>query len=208
MTVNPFTAEHATARRRFAIAIGLYVVIIVGGSYALNHLKPRPGWLAPLIAIAAALPAVYSILIGQATTRRHEGVERDLPLSIDVGRVLRHDGVQPDDRGVRLVRARHGAASMVVLHRGHADVAGLHPGDAPPTSINAEQGAHAARRTELDAAGTGRRAWRLSSNSERHRDRKIRSQLTARAEAGEAVWAVRREDLRSLTTRALTPEPG
>ena len=78
MTANVFTREHAVAIRRFAIAIGLYIVIIVGGSYALNHLEPRPRWLAPAIAIAAAIPALYSILVGQATTRRHEGVERDI----------------------------------------------------------------------------------------------------------------------------------
>lgn len=78
MTSNVFTREHASALRRFAIAIGLYVVIVVGGSYALNHLTPRPRWLAPVISIAAAIPALYSILVGQATTRRHEGVERDI----------------------------------------------------------------------------------------------------------------------------------
>jgi hypothetical protein len=78
MTPNVFTREHAIALRRFAIAIGLYIVIIVGGSYALNHLQPRPRWLPPAIAAAAAIPALYSILVGQATTRRHEGVERDI----------------------------------------------------------------------------------------------------------------------------------
>jgi hypothetical protein len=78
MTPNVFTREHAIALRRFAIAIGLYIVIIVGGSYALNHLQPRPRWLPPAIAVAAAIPALYSILVGQATTRRHEGVERDI----------------------------------------------------------------------------------------------------------------------------------
>ena len=78
MAANVFTREHAIAKRRFAWGIGLYLVIILGGSYALNHLSPRPGWLAPAIAIAAAVPAIYSILVGQATTRRHEGVERDI----------------------------------------------------------------------------------------------------------------------------------
>ena len=78
MTANAFTHEHAAARRRFAIAIGLYVVIVAGGSYALNHVAPRPQWLAPAIGIAAAIPGLYSILVGQATTRRHEGVERDI----------------------------------------------------------------------------------------------------------------------------------
>jgi hypothetical protein len=38
MTTNVFSREHAIALRRFAFAIGLYIVIIVGGSYALNHL--------------------------------------------------------------------------------------------------------------------------------------------------------------------------
>ena len=78
MTANVFAREHAIARRRFAIAIGLYVVIVGGGSFALNRLEPRPQWLAPAIGIAAAIPALYSILVGQATTRRHEGVERDI----------------------------------------------------------------------------------------------------------------------------------
>jgi hypothetical protein len=78
MTTNVFMREHAIAMRRFAFAIGIYVVIIIGGSYALNHLEPRPGWLAPAIGIAAAIPAIYSILVGQAATRRHEGVERDI----------------------------------------------------------------------------------------------------------------------------------
>jgi hypothetical protein len=78
MTANAFTREHGIALRRFAIAIGLYIVIIFAGSYALNHLQPRPRWLAPVIGIAAAIPALYSILVGQATTRRHEGVERDI----------------------------------------------------------------------------------------------------------------------------------
>jgi hypothetical protein len=78
MTANLFTREHSIALRRFAIAIGIYIVIIVGGSYALNHLNPRPRWLAPAVAITATIPALYSILVGQATTRRHEGVERDI----------------------------------------------------------------------------------------------------------------------------------
>jgi hypothetical protein len=78
MTANVFTREHAIARRRFACGIGLYILIIVGGSYALNHLKPRPVWLALAIGIAAAVPAIYSILVVQATTRRHEGVESDI----------------------------------------------------------------------------------------------------------------------------------
>ena len=78
MTANVFSSEHATATRRFAIAIAVYIAIIVGGSYALNHLQPRPRWLAPAIAVAAVIPALYSVLVGQATTRRHEGVERDI----------------------------------------------------------------------------------------------------------------------------------
>ena len=78
MMANVFTHEHRIALRRFAIAIGVYVVIVVGGSYALNHLQPRPRWLPPAIGIAASIPALYSILVGQATTRRHEGVERDI----------------------------------------------------------------------------------------------------------------------------------
>lgn len=75
---NVFTRAQAIAQRRFAIAMGLYVLIVVGGSYALNHLEPRPRWLAPAIALAAAIPALYGILVGQATMRRHEGVERDI----------------------------------------------------------------------------------------------------------------------------------
>lgn len=78
MMANVFTREHSIARRRFAIAISVYIVIVVGGSFMLNHLEPTPRWLAPAIAIAAAIPALYSILVGQATTRRHEGVERDI----------------------------------------------------------------------------------------------------------------------------------
>src|SRR4029453_788960 len=75
---NVFTHAQAIAQRRFAIAMGLYVLIVVGGSYALNHLEPRPRWLAPAIALAAAIPALYGILVCQATMRRHEGVERDI----------------------------------------------------------------------------------------------------------------------------------
>lgn len=78
MTANVFKREHTIALRRFAIAIGLYIAIVAGGAYALNHLDPKPRWLAPAIAIAAAIPALYSILVGPATTRRHEGVERDI----------------------------------------------------------------------------------------------------------------------------------
>jgi cation transport ATPase len=78
MTPNPFTQEHKRARRRFAIAMGLYVVIIAGGSYALVHMKSRPGWLAPVVGVAAAVPALYGLLVGQATTRRYEGIERDI----------------------------------------------------------------------------------------------------------------------------------
>ena len=75
---NVFTREQTIAQRRFAIAIGLYILIVVGGSYALNRLEPRPRWLASAIGIAATIPALYSILVGQATVRRHEGVERDI----------------------------------------------------------------------------------------------------------------------------------
>ena len=78
MATNAFTQEHARARRHFAIAMGLYVVIVAGGSYALVHMKSRPGWLAPVVGVAAAVPALYGLLVGQATTRRYEGIERDI----------------------------------------------------------------------------------------------------------------------------------
>ena len=70
--------QEGNAVQRTLVASGLYVVIVAGGSYALNRLAHVPRWLAPAIGIAAALPALYAILVGQAVTRRHDGVERDI----------------------------------------------------------------------------------------------------------------------------------
>ena len=78
MTTNAFARAHAVMFRRFWTAIMLYVLIIFGGSYLINEREPRSAWLSILVALAATIPAVYSILIGQAVTTRYEGVERDL----------------------------------------------------------------------------------------------------------------------------------
>ena len=48
--------------RAFWPLMALYVVVILGGSYALNQYDPEPLWLAILVALATSLPLVFVFL--------------------------------------------------------------------------------------------------------------------------------------------------